>query len=224
MTLGCFHDDVRMEPRAWVLVGFLPEYSARRARRPRNGPFGTPRRVMELTHAALRVFLEDFIKTTQEPEILLWADGKERPTHFFLALVICDQQEADKLTGESSQTCKRCKCPRAMFDVVDNSQFNFGPGLGSKYETRSSSQMQKDVIHAYTCPYLHKGKSFSALFMEDGPHHDRVGESVKDWKPIPMQIGLASQYEEVRKRLGGAHMVYNAFSDVPGFDILQSVS
>ena len=58
-------------------------------------------------------------RKTSNLELLPWADGQSRWSHFFFAGLLKDQQEADKYTAESC-VCHRCKAPRLSYlEFVD---------------------------------------------------------------------------------------------------------
>ena len=214
VTLGNLHDDLRNQPGSWWLAGFLPEFSAQKSERPHRGPNGTPRRAAEITHLSLQAFLYDFIRTTVTVKEVIWGDGVVRLTRFFISAVLGDQQEHDKLCGESSQTCKLCICPKSEFDKVDGEIFDSESG----YRHRSAFEMKEKILETFTKPFRRENVLKPAMFVEDEP-----GAEIRLWKLNPDYDERNSQadYEYLRKQSGNAHMVENAFWNVPSFDILQ---
>ncbi len=78
VSLGCIHDDVRVEPGSWLVVGMIPVFDGKKAKRTGNrtdtGATGAPRRRMSLHHRCFEVLLEGWNKVIQ------WADGLFRRT------------------------------------------------------------------------------------------------------------------------------------------------
>ena len=62
VSLGCIHDDVRSEPRSWIVVGMIPIFDKKKATRPKlrteDGPNGAARRRVEITHQCFEALLE----------------------------------------------------------------------------------------------------------------------------------------------------------------------
>ena len=139
VSLGCVHDDLRSEPGSWLVVGMIPIFNgktARRAGRPTEGPEGTVRRKVHLFHQCYSKLLEGWNTITKNVKILQWADKVWRKSFILLGALMGDQPEADAFCGTGPQICKVCTCPKAYLCDKD------------PYPLRKASRVCKTVHRA----------------------------------------------------------------------------
>jgi hypothetical protein len=69
VSLSCIHDDVRLQPGRWIVVGIIPIFDKKKATRPKlsteDGPQGAAHRRIEITHLSLAALLEGWNSLTE---------------------------------------------------------------------------------------------------------------------------------------------------------------
>ena len=144
----------------------------------------------------LSLIVQDLNAIFETTVMLCYPDALERESYIMLAGTIQDQQELDRLCCEGAQNCKQCLCPKGRLHEA---------------HTRFPPRISKDVEKAVRNAALHgrlpgdRGlPSHQPLFTEGLDPKSRVLR----W--FPTAYCTNKRYEEVRKLVGGVHMVLNA--------------
>ena len=157
----------------------------------------------------LELIVEDLNAISNSTVMLRYPDGIVRESYIMLAGSIQDQQELDKLCCEGSQLCKQCSCPK---DRLHEAYARFPP--------RHSKDVEKAVRNAALHGRLPGDRglpSLSPLFT--------LGTDPKSKRPrwFPTRACTQKVYAEIRKKLGGVHLVKNAFWGARHYNYLAQV-
>ena len=207
IAAGCVADDIRSEPGSWFLLAMLPHYlnaPAELAGRSDTGPAGIRRRRVELHHMAMSLITEEFRALSLQVRPMRWADQKSRDTLIMLAATIADQPQHDLNCAETSQSCKQCSCPK---DQLHSPPPNVPARRGKDVEAMVRNAALKGIVP-------NSAMKYPILFTEQID----PASGVVRW--IPTNRCTVTMYENVRKLVGGIHLVPNAQWNIPYFDYL----
>lgn len=101
VSLLNIHESARTTTASWVVVAWIPIYDSKKCKRTQAGADGYSARIIRLYHDCWKLLLERWNERTLLAIVLYWAGGIRRLTRFFVGGIIVDQQEADKVAGNT---------------------------------------------------------------------------------------------------------------------------
>jgi len=162
---------------------------------------------VEILHLGLAVIMDDYNAISETTLTLRFPDGVDREAYLMWSAWIADQQEYDKLCCETSQRCKQCDAPKNRLHEPH-----------TVFPPRQAKQVKRAVCDA----------AFAGLLpgqAKAGPPLFTIGTDPKSKRPrwFPTLACTKKVYEDVRKALGGVHLVENGLWRARHYDYLVQV-